>query len=136
MADLSAVTGGSVVGLKQVPRDEVCNYGVIDPVGEHVGAGDDGEERESLGVAGEVSCEALGVEGEACGEQDDEHRERAGGHDVQAVGQPVDLLLFSADSDDAGSHDEREVAGEQSGDGVDACRWFGGLAGGVGHGRR
>ena len=34
MADLSAVTGGSVVGLKQVPRDEVCNYGVIDPVGE------------------------------------------------------------------------------------------------------
>ncbi|HNJ96855.1 MAG TPA: UTP--glucose-1-phosphate uridylyltransferase [Ilumatobacteraceae bacterium] len=33
MADLSASTGGSVVGLKQVPRDEVHRYGVIDPAG-------------------------------------------------------------------------------------------------------
>jgi UTP--glucose-1-phosphate uridylyltransferase len=33
MADLSAATGGSVVGLKQVPRDEVHRYGVIDPAG-------------------------------------------------------------------------------------------------------
>jgi UTP--glucose-1-phosphate uridylyltransferase len=34
MADLGAVTGGSVVGLKRVPRAEVSSYGVIDPVGE------------------------------------------------------------------------------------------------------
>jgi UTP--glucose-1-phosphate uridylyltransferase len=34
MADLSAATGGSVVGLKQVPSDEVPNYGVIDPHGD------------------------------------------------------------------------------------------------------
>ena len=34
MADLGAVTGGSVVGLKRVSRDDVSSYGVIDPVGE------------------------------------------------------------------------------------------------------
>ncbi|MDO8361501.1 MAG: UTP--glucose-1-phosphate uridylyltransferase [Actinomycetota bacterium] len=33
MCDVSAATGGSVVGLKQVPRDEVSAYGVIDPAG-------------------------------------------------------------------------------------------------------
>lgn len=33
MADLSATTGGSVVGLKRVPRDEVHRYGVIEPAG-------------------------------------------------------------------------------------------------------
>ena len=31
MCDLSAVTGGSVVGLKQVPMADVFAYGVIDP---------------------------------------------------------------------------------------------------------
>ena len=31
MCDLSAATGGSVVGLKQVPMSEVSAYGVIDP---------------------------------------------------------------------------------------------------------
>jgi len=31
MCDLSAATGGSVVGLKQVPMAEVSAYGVIDP---------------------------------------------------------------------------------------------------------
>ena len=34
MADVSEATGGSVVGLKHVPRDEVSSYGVIDPVGD------------------------------------------------------------------------------------------------------
>ncbi|MEI7546544.1 MAG: UTP--glucose-1-phosphate uridylyltransferase [Actinomycetota bacterium] len=33
MCDVSAATGGSVVGLKQVSRDEVSAYGVIDPEG-------------------------------------------------------------------------------------------------------
>lgn len=33
IADLGAATGGSVVGLKQVPRGEVSSYGVIDPAG-------------------------------------------------------------------------------------------------------
>lgn len=33
MADLSAATGGSVVGLKKVPREDVLHYGVIDPAG-------------------------------------------------------------------------------------------------------
>jgi UTP--glucose-1-phosphate uridylyltransferase len=33
MIDVCATTGGSVVGLKQVPRDEVGAYGVIDPAG-------------------------------------------------------------------------------------------------------
>lgn len=33
MADVCLRTGGSVVGLKQVPRHEVSAYGVIDPVG-------------------------------------------------------------------------------------------------------
>ncbi len=39
MARLCESTGGSVVGLKQVPREEVSRYGVIDPIGE-VGADD------------------------------------------------------------------------------------------------
>lgn len=34
MCDVSAATGGSVVGLKQVPMDEVSAYGVITPVGD------------------------------------------------------------------------------------------------------
>ena len=34
MLDASARTGGSVVGLKRVPRDEVNRYGVIAPAGE------------------------------------------------------------------------------------------------------
>ncbi|MGB8860531.1 MAG: UTP--glucose-1-phosphate uridylyltransferase [Ilumatobacteraceae bacterium] len=34
MCDVSAATGGSVVGLKHVPMDEVSAYGVIDPIGE------------------------------------------------------------------------------------------------------
>lgn len=33
MCDVSAATGGSVVGLKQVPMAEVSAYGVIDPSG-------------------------------------------------------------------------------------------------------
>lgn len=33
MIDVCERTGGGVVGLKQVPRDEVSAYGVIDPVG-------------------------------------------------------------------------------------------------------
>lgn len=33
MARLCESTGGSVVGLKQVPHDEVNRYGVIDPIG-------------------------------------------------------------------------------------------------------
>jgi UTP--glucose-1-phosphate uridylyltransferase len=33
MCDLSAATGGSVVGLKQVPMEEVSAYGVVVPVG-------------------------------------------------------------------------------------------------------
>jgi UTP--glucose-1-phosphate uridylyltransferase len=33
MARLCESTGGSVVGLKEVPHDEVGSYGVIDPVG-------------------------------------------------------------------------------------------------------
>ncbi len=37
MLDAASATGGSVVGLKRVPRCEVSRYGVIDPVGE-VGA--------------------------------------------------------------------------------------------------
>ena len=39
MCDVSAATGGSVVGLKQVPMDEVSAYGVIDPIGELDGDG-------------------------------------------------------------------------------------------------
>lgn len=34
MCDVSAATGGSVVGLKQVPMEEVSAYGVITPDGE------------------------------------------------------------------------------------------------------
>jgi UTP--glucose-1-phosphate uridylyltransferase len=34
MIDVSFSTGGSVVGLKHVPREEVSSYGVIDPVGD------------------------------------------------------------------------------------------------------
>jgi UTP--glucose-1-phosphate uridylyltransferase len=34
MIDVCAGTGGSVVGLKQVPRNEVSAYGVIHPMGE------------------------------------------------------------------------------------------------------
>jgi UTP--glucose-1-phosphate uridylyltransferase len=34
MCDLSASTGGSVVGMKRIPMAEVSSYGVIDPVGE------------------------------------------------------------------------------------------------------
>jgi UTP--glucose-1-phosphate uridylyltransferase len=34
MCDVSAATGGSVVGLKHVPMAEVSAYGVIDPIGE------------------------------------------------------------------------------------------------------
>jgi UTP--glucose-1-phosphate uridylyltransferase len=34
MCDVCVATGGSVVGLKQVPRDEVFAYGVIKPRGE------------------------------------------------------------------------------------------------------
>jgi UTP--glucose-1-phosphate uridylyltransferase len=34
MCDVSAATGGSVVGLKRVPMDEVSAYGVITPAGE------------------------------------------------------------------------------------------------------
>jgi len=34
MARLCERTGGSVVGLKQVPHDQVGSYGVIDPIGE------------------------------------------------------------------------------------------------------
>ncbi len=34
MCDVSSATGGSVVGLKQVPRDEVHRYGVVAPAGE------------------------------------------------------------------------------------------------------
>ena len=34
MCDVSAATGGSVVGLKHVPMEEVFAYGVIDPIGE------------------------------------------------------------------------------------------------------
>jgi UTP--glucose-1-phosphate uridylyltransferase len=34
MARLCESTGGSVVGLKEVPHDEVSRYGVIDPIGE------------------------------------------------------------------------------------------------------
>ena len=34
MIDVCESTSGGVVGLKQVPRDEVGAYGVIDPVGE------------------------------------------------------------------------------------------------------
>lgn len=34
MCDVSAATGGSVVGLKQVPMESVGAYGVIDPVGQ------------------------------------------------------------------------------------------------------
>ena len=33
MVEVSETTGGSVVGLKRVPADEVSAYGVIDPVG-------------------------------------------------------------------------------------------------------
>lgn len=33
MADLCAATGGSVVGLQRVPREELPRYGVIDPSG-------------------------------------------------------------------------------------------------------
>ena len=34
MARLCESTGGSVVGLKEVPHDQVGSYGVIDPIGE------------------------------------------------------------------------------------------------------
>ena len=34
MCDVSVATGGSVVGLKRVPMDEVSAYGVIQPVGD------------------------------------------------------------------------------------------------------
>ncbi len=34
MCDVCVATGGSVVGLKRVPRDEVSAYGVITPIGE------------------------------------------------------------------------------------------------------
>jgi UTP--glucose-1-phosphate uridylyltransferase len=34
MIDVSFSTGGSVVGLKHVPPEEVSSYGVIDPIGE------------------------------------------------------------------------------------------------------
>jgi UTP--glucose-1-phosphate uridylyltransferase len=34
MNDVCLASGGSVVGLKQVPRSEVSSYGVIDPAGE------------------------------------------------------------------------------------------------------
>jgi UTP--glucose-1-phosphate uridylyltransferase len=33
MARLCETTGGSVVGLKQVPHDQVGSYGVVDPIG-------------------------------------------------------------------------------------------------------
>jgi UTP--glucose-1-phosphate uridylyltransferase len=39
MCEVCVTTGGSVVGLKRVPRSEVSAYGVIDPIGE---VGDDG----------------------------------------------------------------------------------------------
>src|SRR5215207_5435858 len=34
MCDVCVRTGGSVVGLKRVPREEVSSYGVIEPAGE------------------------------------------------------------------------------------------------------
>ena len=50
--------------------------------GEHVGAGDDGEEREAFGVAGEVGEETSWVAGEADGDEHGEHRVGDGGDRV------------------------------------------------------
>ena len=50
---------------------------------EHVGAGDDGEEREAFGVAGEVGDEQPGVDDEPDDDEHGEHDVGDGGDDVQ-----------------------------------------------------
>jgi hypothetical protein len=47
-------------------------------------AGDGGEERESLGVAGDVGCEELRATGPAAMRADHEHHVRDGGDSVEA----------------------------------------------------
>ena len=103
---------------------------------EHVGCGDDGEEREPLGVAGEVGDEQAPVADEA-----ETHAAptsttyAAAAISVQDVGEPADLLLVGGDGDDAGCHHEREVAGEQRRDRADAAA-SGSASYGRRHGRR
>jgi hypothetical protein len=50
------------------------------------------------------------------GEQHGEHDVGDGSDRVEDLGEQVEVLLGGGDRDDAGGHDEREVAGEQCGD--------------------